>query len=301
MIGNRDNGASIERARLALEGLSLGDAFGQQFFHADPAWIVKRTLPPRPWRWTDDTAMALSIVDVLREFGRIEQNELAERFASRFVADPNRGYGAGAQRILLQIDEGADWRDATRTAFAGQGSMGNGAAMRVAPLGAYFADNLSAVAEQARRSAEVTHAHPEGIAGAIAVAIAAAVATINQGTFTPRVRGELLDAAIEHTPEGVTRAGLLKARELGRGCDLLAAAAELGNGSRVIAPDTVPFVLWCASCHLSSFEDAMWATVAVGGDIDTNAAIVGGIVACAVGRANLPAAWLKLRETLPQM
>ena len=59
--------------------------------------------------------------------------------------------------------------------FGGEGSFGNGAAMRVAPLGAYFADELDAVVEQASFSAEVTHSHPEGIAGAIAVAVAAAL------------------------------------------------------------------------------------------------------------------------------
>ncbi len=294
-----DDGDRSDRARLALDGLSIGDAFGQQFFHVDPAWIAKRRLPPRPWRWTDDTAMALSVVDVLCEFGRIEQDELAERFASRFVAEPNRGYGAGAQRILLQIHEGADWREAARSAFGGQGSVGNGAAMRIAPLGAYFAHDLDAAAEQARLSAEVTHAHPEGIAGAVAGAVAAAVAMRNQGTFTPRVRGEMLDAAIEHTPSGLTRDGLIKSRDLGRRCSVLDAIAVLGNGSQITAPDTVPFALWCTARHLDDFEDAVWTTVSAGGDVDTNCAIVGGIVACSVGRDGIPAAWIPMREPLP--
>ncbi len=46
--------------------------------------------------------------------------------------------------------------------------------MRVAPLGAYFADDLPCLVTEARASAEITHAHPEGQAGAIAVAVAAA-------------------------------------------------------------------------------------------------------------------------------
>lgn len=50
--------------------------------------------------------------------------------------------------------------------FYGQGSYGNGAAMRVAPLGAYFADDLALATQQARLSAEVTHAHAEGLIGA---------------------------------------------------------------------------------------------------------------------------------------
>ena len=68
---------------------------------------------------------------------------------------------------------GTDWRDAARRPFRGAGSMGNGAAMRVAPLGAWFADDVARAVDEARRSAEVTHMHPEGIAGAVAVAVAA--------------------------------------------------------------------------------------------------------------------------------
>lgn len=55
------------------------------------------------------------------------------------------------------------------------GSMGNGAAMRVAPIGAYFADDLDKVLSHARASAEVTHGHREGIAGAMATAVASAL------------------------------------------------------------------------------------------------------------------------------
>jgi ADP-ribosylglycohydrolase len=55
--------------------------------------------------------------------------------------------------------------------FGGRGSYGNGAAMRVAPLGAYLADDLKAVRENAILSAQITHIHPEGIAGAIAQSV----------------------------------------------------------------------------------------------------------------------------------
>jgi ADP-ribosylglycohydrolase len=80
-------------------------------------------------------------------------------------------------RIQMQeINAGGKWRDTAANAFGGQGSMGNGGAMRVAPLGAYFGDDLASCAEEARASALVTHTHPEGVAGAIAVAVAAAMA-----------------------------------------------------------------------------------------------------------------------------
>src|SRR5437764_9793231 len=167
-----DPGLRLERARLALDGLSVGDAFGQRFFYAPSveSLIAERAVPQPPWRYTDDTEMALAIVEVLERHGRIDQDDLARTFARRYDADPGRGYGPMAHEILEAIGAGQPWQAVAGAAFGGMGSMGNGAAMRVAPLGAYFADDPDAVVDQARASAAVTHAHPDGQAGAIAVA-----------------------------------------------------------------------------------------------------------------------------------
>src|SRR5207302_2596747 len=124
--------------------------------------------------------VALGIFEVLERHGRIVQDDLARRFASRWQAAPWRGYGAGAARLLSQIVGGFDWRDAASALFGG-GSFGNGSAMRIAPLAGYFADDgFETVAEQAALSAAVTHAHPEGIAGGIAAAVAGAYAWQNR-------------------------------------------------------------------------------------------------------------------------
>jgi ADP-ribosylglycohydrolase len=109
----------------------------------------------------------------------------------------------------------------------------------------------------------------------------------------------LLEAVIDHTPEGKTREGLAVARRLPLGESVRSAAEVLGNGSLVVSFDTVPFALWCAARHLARYEEALWATVAGLGDRDTTCAIVGSIVALAVGRDRLPAAWLAAREPLP--
>lgn len=87
--------------------------------------------------------MALAICEVLQIHGRIEQDELAEIFARRYHLDPDRGYGATAHKILRAIDQGDHWREASSQAFDGQGSMGNGGAMRVAPVGAKRARNVN--------------------------------------------------------------------------------------------------------------------------------------------------------------
>ncbi len=172
--------------------------------------------------------------------------------------------------------------------------------MRIAPLGAYFADDLDALVNEARLSAEVTHAHPEGIAGAVAAAIAAAWAWKWNATGQTDAPRNLLETAAEFTPAGETRDGILKALELPLDYWEHTAANALGNGSRITAADTVPFCLWCAAAHLDDFAEAMWTAIRVGGDIDTNCAIIGGIVALAVGQDGLPDEWIVCRESLRQ-
>ena len=132
----------MRRARLSLEGLSLGDSFGERFF-VPPALaeslVERRVLPAPPWHYTDDTVMALSIVETLEVHGAIDQETLAQGFSRRYRADPGRGYGGMAHHILREIGAGAPWRRVSRAAFGGMGSMGNGGAMRAAPIGGYFA------------------------------------------------------------------------------------------------------------------------------------------------------------------
>jgi len=299
-----DHQLRLTRARLSLEGLSTGDAFGEGFFGfgANVEFAIpKRWLPPTPWEYTDDTIMAISVLEVLHKAGRIDQDELARLFAARYAAEPDRGYGGTAMKILSQVAQGQDWRTASSSAFGGEGSMGNGSAMRVGPVGAYFADDLEEAVRQASASAEVTHQHPEGIAGAIAVAVAAALAWRTGTSAHPRRHGAIIEAAIDLTPAGVVREGLATAARFSPGTDPGEAAAILGNGSRVTCPDTVPFCLWCAETHLESFEQALWAAVSALGDADTNCAIVGSIVAMGTGVEGIPPAWLASREALPAL
>jgi len=299
MVAGDDS--ALGRARLALEGLSIGDAFGQRFFVAPSvveSFVESRALPAEPWYWTDDTAMALSVFETLRDHARIDPDVLATRFAARYRHDPARGYGGTAHSILMAISLGEPWQDAAREAFDGQGSMGNGAAMRVAPVGGYFADDLEAVVHHARASAEPTHAHPDGQAGAIAVAVAAALAS-QMGRGRRALSGEgLLAEVVARTPRGATRDGLEKAASLPLSYDPRTAVAALGNGSLVISSDTVPFSLWCAARHLGDFEQALWTTVSGLGDRDTTCAIASGIVALAVGGANIPRSFADAREPL---
>jgi ADP-ribosylglycohydrolase len=295
-----DHTSRLARAWLAVDGLSVGDAFGQRFFHPPnlETLIATRAVPQAPWAYTDDTEMALAVFEVLQEHGTVDPDSLAAAFARRYDYQPWRGYGAMARDILEDIGRGEPWDLAAGRVFGGQGSMGNDGAMRAAPVGAYCADDWDRVVAEARRSAVVTHAHPEGQAGAIAVALAAAWAARRAAGEVTGTGADLLDLVLAYTPGGETRHGLEHARLLSPDLSVETAAGLLGSGYRVTAPDTVPFALWCAARHLDHFEEALWATVSGLGDRDTTCAIVGGVVALAVGRDAIPPEWLAAREPL---
>src|SRR5690348_5672838 len=103
--------------------------------------------------------------------------------------------------------------------------------MRVAPLGAWFRDDLAVVGEQARLSALTTHAHPEAVAGTVAVAVAAAVWAAGRGQDAPE-RAEVLREIAGRLPESDVRSGLQVAANLPPGTSVRHAASILGSGTR---------------------------------------------------------------------
>ncbi|MCG8964832.1 MULTISPECIES: ADP-ribosylglycohydrolase family protein [Streptomyces] len=285
----------LDRALATLRGLSVGDALGSQFFvPAHYPLLKRRELPPGIWQWTDDTEMAASVVTVLATHHRIDQDALAQSFAEHH--DFDRGYGPAVNRLLRLVREGGDWRELAAALFNGQGSWGNGAAMRIAPLGAWYADDPEQATHQAEISAYPTHQHREAVVGAMAVAAAAALAASADG---PPGAHALLDGVIALVPKSAVGAGLRRARDMLDYGDAATVAAVLGCGRRTTAHDTVPFALWSAARALGDYEHAFWTTAQVGGDVDTTCAIVGGVVAASGPAGTPPAEWVARTEALP--
>ncbi|MFJ5711819.1 ADP-ribosylglycohydrolase family protein [Streptomyces sp. NPDC093105] len=290
--------------RDALHGLAFGDAFGDRWFRIlrrdGEAPLRARTLPSEEqWRWSDDTAQALVLVRELADgAGTVDQDRLAHALAAAYADDAHRGYGASMHDVLRRIGAGEPWREVVAGQFEGQGSWGNGAAMRVAPLGAWHAADLDTAAEQAARQAVVSHHHPEAVAGAVAVALAAALATRSRGGPAP-TRPDVLHTVAAHLPESDVRSGVRIAARMPAHTSVRHAAEVLGSGFRMSGPDTVPYALWCAAGHLDDLHEGLWTTVAGRGDIDTTCAIAGGVIAARMGVAALPAAWHASREPLP--
>lgn len=289
----------LDLAKTSLMGLSIGDSFGETFFGPidDISLRVnRRVLLSGTWFFTDDTVMGIGVYNILSRFGTIDQDQLAKEFADNYMADNNRGYGATAGRILRHIAEGSYWLEESSGVFDGMGSAGNGAAMRSGPIGAFFHENTAEVIEQAELAASVTHAHEEGIAGAIAVALAACICTrygLNKQSLSADT---FYDFIIDNMPGSKVNALIQKAKTLPANYDIRTIVSVLGNGTNLCAEDTVPFAIWCIANHTDSFSEAIWTGVSALGDRDTIAAIIGSVVVLSAGTDSIPKHWISQAE-----
>jgi ADP-ribosylglycohydrolase len=188
-------------------------------------------------RFTDDTVLGVAVADCL-----LNGQDYVDAFHDYFVAYPNAGYG---MRFF-------EWASAgERNPY---NSYGNGSAMRVPAVGHAF-DTLSDVLEQSKRSAEVTHNHPEGIKGAQATA--AAVFMARQGEPKSRIKGSI---------------------EKMFGYNLDVSLDDLRTTCRfdVTCQGTVPAAL-IAFLESHDYEDAVRKAISLGGDADTLACITGAV------------------------
>jgi poly(ADP-ribose) glycohydrolase ARH3 len=122
--------------------------------------------------YTDDTQMMIGVAEALALDGEINQDNLMAAFVTNF--DAARAYGPGTHQIIETAAGRGDWKALSASIFPG-GSLGNGAAMRVLPIGLLFHDDLDRVEHEAVESALPTHSHPIGVDGARIMAIAVAL------------------------------------------------------------------------------------------------------------------------------
>jgi poly(ADP-ribose) glycohydrolase ARH3 len=262
-----------------LLGLAVGDALGAFFEGQAPEYLTRRyptpaslteNPPADDMYYTDDTQMAIGVAETLIEYGEIDEEGLCRAFADNY--EPTRGYGYGARVILEAMVEGEDHRDLAANFFPG-GSYGNGAAMRVAPVGLFFHGDLDRVWEQARLSALPTHVHPLGIEGAQLVAIAAALCT-GMATFR---RQPFFRELLRRAEEDVYQEKL----ELAAAMTSAESLAELGNG--IAAHDSAVTAIACFALAPESYEEAIGRAILLGGDTDTIAAMTGALSGAYLG------------------
>ena len=188
-------------------------------------------------RFTDDSVMTIAVAEVI-----LHKRSYVDSFKRWGLAYPYAGYGGMFHEWLFSDN------------IEPYNSFGNGSAMRVSPIGFAF-DSLEEVLEEAKRSAEVTHNHLEGIKGAQSVASAIFLARI----------GKSKEAIKKYI---TTQFGYNLSRTLDE--------IRPSYSFRVTCQDSVPEAI-IAFLESNDWEDAVRKGVSLGGDADTIGCIVGGI------------------------
>lgn len=219
-------------------GAIIGDIVGSSYeFRRVKVKTTDFELFPRDAKFTDDTVLTMAVANsILREEKIVES---LKKFGNRY---PHAGYGGRF----------ANWlRTASSQPYY---SFGNGSAMRVSPIG-FIYDDVVKVNEEAKKSAECTHNHPEGIKGAQATAV-----------------------AIFMAKDGYSKDGIKNVLESFFKYDLSRKLADirLHYKFEVSCQKSVPEAI-IAFLESDNFEDAIRKSISLGGDTDTQACITGGI------------------------
>ena len=278
-----------------MVGSALGDAIGELAFHCpSKADLCIRFDQLKELHYTDDSAMSIGLAESILKKGFLDQQDLGETFRSNFKREPWRGYASGPPTIFSMVERlGITYAEAAGSLFGGAGSLGNGAAMRIVPIGLFFHDSPD-LYEEACNSASVTHAHPVGKDGAAvqAKAISLAVKLDPREAFPFEA---FIDALIDftRTPE-IKGKMLLVQRLINAHVPPSSAAEQLGR--TVSVHESLPFALYSFLCHLKSFEDCLYCAILHGGDRDTLGAMACAVSGAYLGIESIPESWRRKLE-----
>lgn len=304
-----------DRVRGSLVGLAIGDALGHPTEFVGSVRAIRERWGPegvtrfeRSGRhpagtFTDDTQMAIAVARALVRAGHTDLDTLMSLMGEEFVAwsrspDNDRAPGGTCLRGCSSLRAGAPWRTA-----GVRDSKGCGAAMRAAPIGIYFHDDVDAMILNAAASSSLTHRHPTGIASSVAAAAPVAFA-LKERTL------EGMLAFTRHCVEKVTPALLVEvgcepklADEIGNRemLAILDRTAECADseaedvcsllGGAWIGEQAVATALWCVLRAKGAFVASVLRGANSSGDSDSIACIAGSIAGALVGFEDLPADW----------
>jgi len=290
-----------------LVGQAVGDALGFLVEGCPPdqcAAYVDQVLRPRRWlghgrephdvgQYTDDTQLARELASSLVTRGQLDPADYAGRVAALFTEDRIVGRGRATAEAAYRIARGVPWQEAGTPAPA----AGNGSAMRAAPIGLFFRNEPEALIAAAHDQGRITHQDPRCTAGAVAIAGATALvldegpvhtaslcATLSRWTlaFDP-----VLAEAIEELPDWIRLPP-------DRAVETIAAIGvepSYTDGWQGISPFVTSSVLWSLYSVLRSptdYWEVICTAIAVGGDVDTTAAMAGAVAGASVGLGEIP-------------
>jgi len=278
-----------------MVGSAIGDAIGELAFHyPEKEGLCTQLDRLTQFRYTDDTAMSIGLAESILKKGCLDQQDVGETFRYNYQKEPWRGYASGPPTIFSMVEQsGIAYAKAARTLFGGGGSLGNGAAMRIAPVGLFF-HNSPDLYEEACISASVTHAHPVGMDGAAVQARAVSLAvkldpkeSFPLKAFITELIGFARTPEIQEKVEGLQKL-------INDNAPPSFAAVQLGR--TVAVHESLPFALYSFLRHPKSFEDSLFCATLNGGDRDTLGAMACASSGAYLGIGSIPQSWRQKLE-----
>lgn len=283
-----------------MVGSAVGDAIGEiAFSYPEKEKLLKVITRVKELIYTDDTAMAMGLAESLIERRGVDQEHLGETFYRNFVREPWRGYASGPPSVFFLVKQkGISYATAAKTLFGGEGSLGNGAAMRIAPIGLFFYRS-DLLYEQACASAEVTHAHPVGKDGAAvqAYAIAQALLLDPHEEFP---REKFINNLISFARTSPIREKMEEIQNL-LNEDSPERWASERLGRSVAVHESMPFAIYSFLRYPKSFEACLLCSILNGGDRDTLGAMAGALSGAYLGVEAIPEMWREKLENLERI
>jgi poly(ADP-ribose) glycohydrolase ARH3 len=269
----------------SLVGSAVGDALGGSF---EGSWFSEAKIEGCSGRWTDDTHMMIGVAESLVANKGFDGSHMAQTFIKNYEQEPWRGYANGPPRVFRWIRSGVAWNEAAKRLFGGAGSYGNGAAMRVAPVGVFYHNDPEELRSVAYDQSRITHVHELGMEGAAIQAYAVALA-VNANSSSEIDSHNFLKKLKGFTHNEVYRRKLERAWKLLGETNKVRVARELGNG--IEAYNSVPTAIYCFVRNWNSFEDSVLYAVSLGGDTDTIGAMTGAISGAYHGAEAISEQW----------
>lgn len=261
----------------SLIGSAIGDSLGAQ---REGTYGFREVTEPGP-AYTDDTAMMIAVAESLIECNGFDGAHMARLFVKNFEREPWRGYGPGPPRIFEMIKSGRKWDENLDRELYDGGSFGNGAAMRVAPVGLFYYNDPEKLREVSCQSSRITHSHPLGMEGAALQAYTVSLAIREEWDFPEKLK-EFTRADVYRKKIEVLEKLLDKKEDRER------VVRNLGNG--IEAFNSVPTAIF-SFLATSSFKEALIYAVSLGGDADTIGAMTGAIAGAWWGVDGIPHEW----------
>lgn len=267
-----------------LYGGALGDAMGQPF-EGKPGPIDYKDYVP--WKISDDTQMTLATCEAIIKAGKVLPEVIAEQFLLWYRKRRITGVGASTLKALRDLDAGAHW---ALSGAQGENALGNGAAMRIAPLAYFLNPSNTNHRITIRDVCRITHHSDEAYLGALAVMIAI------HSTSTKNLFKEL----IHQLPDSRVRDRIIEIDKLPNDLAIKEVGAMFGASAYVV--ESVPLAMYATrQIDFMPIQNVLKSVVEAGGDTDTIASMTGQIVGAWIGSSRIPKDQIQLLPNLIQI